>query len=165
MTLRWWIGKIGQAVRYLTAEVRADERRDLAAWLTPAQLRLFDAMHRADQRHGLDVVEALRSAGHAEEDLVLAGLFHDAGKGRSTRLPHRVAWSLGERYGAWVWTVATRLPGFAGGLQRMRDHSERSAALAMRAGCSPLVADLIRYQSAPRDPALGEALRAADEAN
>ena len=165
MTLRWWAGKIGQAIRYLTASVRDDERRDLAAWLTPAQLRLFDSMHRADQRHGLDVVEALRRAGHDEDDLVLAGLFHDAGKGRSTQLSHRVAWSLGERYGAWVWTVAGRLPGFAAGLRRMRDHSEQSAALALKAGCSPLAADLIRYQSAPRDPALGEALRAADEAN
>jgi hypothetical protein len=161
----WWTGKVGQAVRYLTAGVADDERRELAVWLTPAQLRLFDSMHRVDQRHGLDVVNSLRRAGHAEDDLVLAGLFHDAGKGRATGLPHRVAWSLGERYGPRVWIVTSRLPGFDAGLERMREHSERSAQLALRAGCSSLTADLIRYQAAPRHPALGEALRIADEAN
>ena len=161
----WWTGKIRQAARYVTARVTEAERRDLAEWLTPAQLRLFDSMHRADQRHGLDVADGLRRAGHDEAELVLAGLFHDAAKGQSTRLPHRVMWSLGERYGAWVWTVARRIPGFADGLQRMREHSERSAELALRAGCSPLTAELIRYQSEPRDPVLGHALRVADEAN
>ena len=41
------------------------EREALAGWLTPAQLALFDGMHRADQRHGLDVVASLRADGHA----------------------------------------------------------------------------------------------------
>ena len=161
----WWTGKIRQAIRYLTARVADDERRELGAWLTPAQMRLFESMHPVDQRHGVDVVNSLRQAGHTEDDLVLAGLFHDAGKGRSTGLRHRVAWSLGERYGAWVWTVTSRLPGFARGLQRMREHSERSAQLALRAGCSPLTAELIRDQAVPRHPALGDALRVADDSN
>jgi hypothetical protein len=149
----------------MTAKVSDDERDELARRLTRAQMRLFESMHRVDQRHGLDVVDALRRAGHDEEDLVLAGLFHDAGKGRSTGLLHRVAWSLGERYGPWVWTLAARLPGFATGLARMRDHASLSAELALRAGCSRLTAELIRYQARPRDATLGEALRLADEAN
>ena len=34
-----------------------------------------------------------------DPELLQAALFHDCSKGPQTRLPHRVAWSLGERYG------------------------------------------------------------------
>ena len=53
----------------------------LASWTTPAQRRLFDTMHVADQRHGLDVVASLRAEGVKDRDVLLAGLLHDVGKG------------------------------------------------------------------------------------
>ncbi len=137
----------------------------MAAWLTTAQLALFDRMHPADQRHGLDVVASLRAGGHDDPELLLAGLFHDAAKGRGTGLWPRVAWSLGERYGRWVWTLTSRLPGFASPLERLRSHAEASAALALAAGCTEATAELIRHQAAPLDPVRGRALRLADEAN
>ena len=140
------------------------ERAELAAWLTPAQLGLFDAMPAADRRHGLDVVATLRSSGAADPDLLLAGLLHDAGKGPTVGLWHRVAWSLGERYGSWVWRLVRPLPGFATALDRMRGHAERSADLAREAGCSPRTVELIRHQAAPEDGD-GAVLRLADEAN
>ena len=60
-------------------DVDLTDREALAGWLTPAQLALFEGMHRADQRHGLDVMASLRGDGHAADtDLLLAGLFHDA---------------------------------------------------------------------------------------
>lgn len=139
------------------------ERATVATWLTPAQLALFDTMHRADQRHGLDVVADLRAEGHADPELLLAGLFHDASKGPGVGALHRVAWALGERYGSGVHRLAARLPGFGTALERIREHPERSAELALTAGCSPRTADLIRHQAAPNDPAAGEALRLADE--
>lgn len=142
------------------------ELRELARWLTPAQRALFASMHPADRRHGLDVVAALRGAGHAEPELLLAGLFHDAAKGPSVRLWHRVAWSLGERFGAWIWRAAAMLlPGGRHALERIRDHAERSADLALAAGCPGETAELIRHQAAPRDADLGRALRLADEAS
>jgi hypothetical protein len=147
----------------MTGSVSERERAELVSWLTSPQLALFDSMHRVDQRHGLDVMRSLRAAGHNEPELLLAGLFHDAGKGRATRLHHRVAWSLGERYGPWIWGAASALPGMADGLQRMRTHDERSAQLALEAGCPPLTAALIRQQAQPGR--LGDALRLADEAN
>ena len=124
-------------------------------------------MHRADQRHGLDVVARLRSEGYDDEELLLAGLLHDCSKGPTTGLLHRVAWSLGERYGEGVIEVAARLPGFAPAFERLRHHAEDSAALARAAGCSERTADLIRYQSAPRpaDGDAGLALQRADEAS
>ncbi len=162
--ISWWAGKVRQAFRYFAA-VSRDERAALDASLTPEQLALFDSMHPADQRHGLDVLRSLRDSGRHEVDLLLAGLFHDAGKGRQVGFLHRVVWALGERHGAWIWSLARRLPGFTDALDRMADHAERSAELALRAGCSPLTADLIRHQAAPSDDRLGEALRLADEAN
>lgn len=161
----WWAGKTRQFLRHVAGRVTQREIEGLRTWLTPAQLRLFEQMHRADQRHGLDVVTALRAAGHAERDLLLAGLLHDSGKGRGVGLWHRVAWSLAERYGSGVRRAAERLPGFARAFATLERHPERSAELALAAGCSERAAELIRHQSQPTDPLLGEALRLADEAS
>ncbi len=141
------------------------ERAALAELLTPAQLVLFDAMPVADRRHGLDVVAALRAAGVDDGDVHLAGLFHDAGKGRSIRLWHRVAWSLGELLGPWVHAMAARLPGGGDAMARLRDHAERSAELAAAVGCPPRSVALIRGDAGSSGDAALAALRAADEAS
>ncbi len=159
----WWAGKTRQFVRHVTGRVSPRERAELESWLTPAQLRLFASMHRADQRHGLDVVRALERAGHDDRDVLLAGLLHDCGKGSSVWLWHRVGWSLGERYSKRVLEVAGRLPGFARAFRQIERHADRSAELALAAGCSARAAELIRHQSQPVGDALGEALRLADE--
>jgi hypothetical protein len=144
--------------------VTPGERAALAAWIPPAQLELFDAMHVADRRHGLDVVASLRAEGVTEADLLVAGLLHDAGKGDTGVWP-RVAYTLGSRYGDWVTGVTSVLPGFPPALERLRTHAETSAAMAEAAGCSPRTVELIRNQDAPLDPEFGELLRLADEAN
>jgi hypothetical protein len=162
---RWWAGKLRQTWRHFRGRVTASERAQLASWLTPGQLDLFDRMHRADQRHGLDVVASLRAAGHTDLELLLAGLIHDSGKGPSVKLWHRVAWSLGERYGQRLHRVAERLPGFREPLERIRVHADRSAELALAAGCSPVTAALIRHQAGPVDGPHGDALLLADEQN
>ena len=140
------------------------ERAELASWLSPAQLALFDAMSTGDQRHGLDVVADLRRSGATDQELLVAGLLHDCGKGKRVRVVHRVAWSLGQRYGAWIWRSSSHLPTFKTGLARLRDHSMRSAELAEKAGCTARTIELIRNQEAPTDDA-GRLLLAADEAN
>lgn len=160
----WWAGKVRQFRSHLRARVGADERAGLAGWLTPEQLALFDAMHVADRRHGLDVVATLRSEGVADGDLLLAGLLHDVGKGQTGVWP-RVAHSLGQAYGTWVWRIAGWLPGMSAAIERLRAHSETSAALAAAAGCSPRTVELIRHQDAPVDSEAGRLLQLADEAN
>jgi hypothetical protein len=144
--------------------VAPGERAALAAWTSPAQLALFDSMHVADRRHGLDVVASLRAEGAGDPDVLIAGLLHDAGKGRTGVWP-RVAFTLGNRYGTWVWHVAGIVPGFRPALERLRTHAETSAVLAAAAGCSRRTVELIRHQEAPDDPEFGELLRLADEAN
>lgn len=160
----WWAARTRQAWRHLGGRVTPGERAELEAWLNGPQLRLFDSMHRADQRHGLDVVAILRADGHDDPELLQAALLHDGSKGRSVRLPHRVAWSLGERYGERVLDVLGRLPGFAMAFERLRHHADDSARLALAAGCSERTAELIRHQSEPLDPDVGRALQLADEA-
>ncbi len=118
----------------------------------------------ADRRHGLDVVRCLREDGSTDTDLLVAGLLHDCGKDSRVRLVHRVAWSLGERYGTWIWRVSGHLPTFRTGLGSLRDHARRSAEMAAGAGCTARTIELIRNQEAPTDDA-GRLLLAADEAN
>ena len=140
------------------------ERSELASWVGPTQLALFESMHVADRRHGLDVVASLRAAGVESRDALLAGLLHDAGKSRIGVWP-RVAYALGDHYGAWIWRAAGLLPGFGSDLDRLGNHAETSAQLAAAAGCPARTVELIRHQESARDPEFGELLRIADEAN
>ena len=77
----------------------------------------------------------------------------------------RVAYVLGQQYGASIPSLAGRLPGFGAALERLRTHAETSAGLAAGVGCSARTVELIRWQDDPRDPEFGEPLRLADEAN
>ena len=160
----WWATKVRRVQSHLTATVSPAEWAGLAGWLTPAQLDVFDGMLVADRRHGLDVVAAMRAAGIDSAEALLAGLLHDAGKGRTGIAP-RVVHSLGQAYGAWIPRLAGRWPGMTAALERLEHHPETSARLAEGAGCSKRTVELIRWQEAPRDPEFGEPLRLADEAS
>jgi hypothetical protein len=144
--------------------VRPGERQALAAWLRPPELELFDSMHVADRRHGLDVVAVLRRSGVTDRDVLVAGLLHDCAKGDTGAGP-RIAWSLGEVLGPGVVRVARLVPGWSPALDRLRDHAEASAVLVARAGLPAWAADLVRYQSEPRDAHYGVLLHFADEAS
>ena len=160
----WWASKVRQFRTHLRASVAARERAALAAWTTPAQLALFDRMHVADRRHGLDVVASLRADGVTDPDLLLAGLLHDAGKGQTGLWP-RIAYSLGQRYGPGSGGSPPSLPGFGPALARLRTHPETSAGWPPRPGARPAPSRSIRDQDDPTDPEFGELLRLADEAN
>ena len=163
-SVAWWAAKVRQTKRHLLARVSAPERDALTNWLTPAQLAVFDAMHIADRRHGLDVAAALRAGGMRDTEVVLAGLLHDAGKGDTGLVP-RVVYSLGTARMTWVERIVGWLPGMRSALERLRTHQETSARIAEAAGCSPRTVELIRWQDDPRDPDAGERLRLADEAS
>jgi len=163
-TASWWASRFRQFRSHLRARVAPHERAALATWITPAQLALFDSMHVADRRHGLDVMASLREDGVSEPDVLLAGLLHDAGKGNTGVWP-RVAYALASLYGSWILRLARLLPGFAAALERLRTHADTSADLAARAGCPARTVALIRFQDAPIDPEFGELLRLADDAN
>jgi hypothetical protein len=163
-SVSWWVTKVRQTKRHVLARVPARERDAVAAWLRPAQLAVFDGMHVADRRHGLDVVGALRAAGEADPEVLLAGLLHDAGKRDAGMIP-RIVHALGQAGMGWVATLVGWWPGMRPTLRRLRDHAELSARMAEDAGCSARTVELIRWQDDPRDPEAGERLRLADEAN
>jgi hypothetical protein len=161
--MRWWVSKARQTWRHLRARVSRREREAIVPWTTPAELELFDRMHVADRRHGLDVVRTLRDQGVTDRDVLVAGLLHDCGKGPTGLVP-RIVWSLGERFGPGVPWIVSWLPGMRVPLMRLRDHATLSAQLARRARCSDVTIELIEYQDSPRD-AVGRLLKLADEAN
>jgi len=163
-SIGWWAGKVRQTRRHLSARVSPREREDVTTWLRPAELAIFDGMHIADRRHGLDVVATLRADGVTDPEVLVAGLLHDAGKGDTSILP-RVIYSLSAAYGDWICRTVSWLPGMATSIARLRAHAETSAQMAAAAGCSARTVELIRWQDAPRDPEAGERLRLADEAN
>lgn len=163
-SLGWWLTKVRQTKRHLLARVPARERDSVAAWLSPAQMAVFDGMHAADRRHGLDVVAALRAAGESDPEVLLAGLLHDAGKGDAGMIP-RIVHALGQVGMRWVPMLVGWWPGMSATLSRLRDHAELSARMAEAAGCSLRTVELIRWQDDPRDPEAGERLRLADDAN
>ena len=160
----WWGSKVRQFRAHVRAALDPAERSELETWLTRPQLDLFDGMHVADRRHGLDVAATLREEGVTDPEVLLAGLLHDAGKGRTGVWP-RVVYALGQAYGSWVWRLAGVVPPVRGALERLRDHADASASLARAAGCSPRTVELIRHQDAPVDPDAGRLLKLADEAN
>ena len=160
----WWASKVRQFRAHVRARVAVGERAGLATWLSEPQLALFDTMHVADRRHGLDVVATLRADGVTDTDLLVAGLLHDAGKDQTGLWP-RVVYSLGQAYESWIWRAAGIVPGVRADLARLRDHAETSAGLAAAARCSPRTVELIRHQDDPHDAEFGELLRLADEAN
>jgi hypothetical protein len=163
-SVSWWANKVRQFRSHVRARVSAAERSALSGWLTAPEVEVFDSMHVADQRHGLDVVSTLLGDGVSDRDVLVAGLLHDAGKGDTGVLP-RVAFSLGQRYGRWAWRAAGIVPGWGAAIGRLERHAATSASLAEAAGCSPRTVALIRFQDEPRDPEFGELLRLADEAN
>jgi hypothetical protein len=161
----WWSGKLRQARRHLGARVQPAERASLATWLSPDQLRLFDGMHAADRRHGLDVVAWLRADGIADREALLAGLLHDAGKG-DAGFVSRVLFSLSQAYGRGISRAGSMVPPLATSLACLEAHADLSATLAAAAGCSPRTVELIRHQDDP-EPAdlVARRLHLADDAS
>lgn len=147
---RQFFRAIMAARRPLTTDELALARRHLpaTAW------SLFDAMPRADQRHGLRVLAALQAIGETEPALLQAALLHDCAKRVGVRLWQRVARVLLKAF--WP-TYLARLAvapepdreSWLHGLWLLLHHDIIGAEMAAAAGCDPLVATLIRHHEAP----------------
>jgi hypothetical protein len=170
------IYRVQQFLRAANSWVRPDCRDlDVAReYLPPGALDLFATMPRYDRRHALDVLGTLRREGYAEPDLLTAALLHDAGKTARDRGPlrlwHRVMVVLlralsprrlealaRDEPGSW------RQPFFV-----QQNHAAIGAELALRAGCSPATAELIRQHEDPitaTDDPLLAALKRVDSRN
>jgi putative nucleotidyltransferase with HDIG domain len=92
----------------------------------------------ADDRHATETARILRQLG-ADEELVVAGILHDAAKPANTLLWHRVAGVLLE----FTPRVRARLASGDSTLARYLDHARRGAELARADGASERVVGLI----------------------
>jgi putative nucleotidyltransferase with HDIG domain len=108
----------------------------------------FVVAREGDARHAERTAAVLRELG-ADEELILAGLLHDRGKPRDTRLWHRIAGVLLARL---VPRVRGRLSRGESTFARYLDHARRGAAQARIEGRSERVVRLIaRHHEPPRD--------------
>lgn len=154
-----------QLVAALRPRIEPRERAEARALLGERLFPLFLSMSVRDQRHCLDVCQALQARGCDDRELLAAALLHDVGKGRlagsPVRLWHRVAYVV-------LAAVAPSLLGRwagEGGLAVLHRHPERGACLAAAAGAAPAVVELIRRHEegeGAADPRL-RLLRAADD--
>ena len=92
----------------------------------------------ADDRHATETARILRQLG-ADEELVVAGLLHDAAKPVNTLLWHRIAGVLLE----FTPRVRVRLASGDSTFARYLDHARRGAELAREDGASERVVRLI----------------------
>jgi putative nucleotidyltransferase with HDIG domain len=100
----------------------------------------------ADDRHGSETARILRRLG-ADEELVVAGLLHDAAKPVNTLLWHRVAGVLLEAFAP---RVKARLASGSSTFAQYLDHARRGAELARDEGASERVVRLIaRHHQRP----------------
>ncbi len=176
--------RVSQFFRALVAWAPKRELGLISEYLTPPQAELFQRMPRSDQRHGLDVFQALRRKQHLDHDLLSAALLHDVGKsggvlslskGGRLRLWHRVLIVLIRAVRA---PLLDRLA-----LDELRSwrypffvhqhHPELGAELAQAVCCSPVTVELIRRHQQPsassplrtRQDELLAALQEADGVN
>lgn len=143
--------RIRQFLRAVRAQRASAEELDRVQMiLNSDQMAVFRCLPPYDQRHSLEVLEALRAAGHDEPALLAAALLHDAAKTRM-RLHHRALvvlvrtlapglaerWSQGDGTG---WTAPFVIAAH---------HAEWGAEMAARAGSDPLTVSIIRRHHAP----------------
>lgn len=159
--------RVGQFVGHLTARVDPAEEAGARGLLPEAAWSLFASMPTADRRHALDVAARLRAAGETDPDLLAAAMLHDSAKGHRMRLWHRVAGVLlGAAAPRALASLASPDEGsWRHGFYLYLHHPALSAEAALRAGCSPRTADLIRGSTGASDGLLLAALRRADEAS
>jgi len=150
----------------ISPRIENSERAEAADLLGDRLWLLFESMSERDQRHSLDVLRLLKQRDSHDDELLMAALLHDAGKGRlagvRVRLWHRVAYVL---LSAAAPAALNRLANSRGGLGALHHHAERGAVVAEALGATAAVVELIRRHEErdPPDERL-RLLRAADDA-
>lgn len=164
----WW-GRVSyrllQFVHGLSASVNEREMQRARVILPHEAWLLFQRMPRDAQRHSLNVLAALRAAGHTDLDLAAAALLHDVGKTAAAAAGHPLTlWWRGPLVllealaPAWLRRCAAATPtaGWRYVLYVHQEHPAIGATWAEAAGCSPRTCWLIAHHQERNPPAPGE---------
>jgi putative nucleotidyltransferase with HDIG domain len=115
-------------------------------------IRLFRSMSGRDQVHSIRTAELVAQRAPDDEEMIVAALLHDAGKGRQT-LWQRAIYVLALGVApSWLHSFARPGRDTLGALYRSLRHPILGAELAAAAGCSERVCSLIaRHHSIDHD--------------
>ena len=157
--------RLGQLRRALRPEVTETERTAARNALGERLYPLFASMQPADQRHCLDVFEALLSTGQTDAGLLAAALLHDCGKGSIAGarigLRHRIGYVMLAPAPPLLAAACRLSPGLAA----LRDHGPRTIALVREYGAPASVVELVEQAEGLRPlDERGRALKRADDA-
>ncbi|MYD65279.1 MAG: HD domain-containing protein [Chloroflexi bacterium] len=121
------------------------ERQTVEALLGPEELRCFRALQGREQRHAVDVLRHLEGHGSPSDDLLVAALLHNVGKGR-VRLHERVAYTLLTMFTPRLLArvAAPDGRGFRRAMAAQRDHPAIGAEALAAIGVRPRVVELVR---------------------
>lgn len=125
---------------------------DVDGLLSPEQLELFFQLPVSDQNHSYRVYQCLIESGENNRELLQAALLHDLGKVKFPLKPleRAVAVLLMGLLPALADRLAAGEPkGIRKPLVVYHNHPDWGAALAEKAGCSPLTVWLIRNHESP----------------
>jgi len=162
--LRYRVGQFWQMLR--ARPLSTGVETEVAAVLTPVQMKLFRRFSWSDQWHSYNVMKTLQRAGHTQPDLLLAALLHDVGKTRvplsiwerslivlaKKLLPRQTAvWGQGEPVG-WKRPFVVKV-----------QHPRWSAEMVKQTDCSALALALIRRHQEPLPADSGKKLMCEEE--
>ncbi len=142
-----------------------EEARSVEAVLGAEELRCFRALQGREQRHAVDVMQHLRTHGSPSDDLLVAALLHNVGKG-PLHLYERVAYTLLAMFTPRLLHRIARPDGrgFRLAMAAQRDHPARGAEALAAIGVRPRVLELVRghHDASPGGDAELAALIEAD---
>jgi len=139
--------RVGQVIRGLRPRLTESDRAEVARWLTPEQMALWERQSPRDQAHALRVLRTLQAWGWTDASLMRAALLHDVGKVEgSPSLIHRSLWVLARKMSsrrAKSWLVRPR--GWRRPFWVLAEHPRLGARLARSVGVDDSAIWLIEH--------------------
>jgi hypothetical protein len=151
-----------QVLHALRPRIDSTELAQACVLLNEGEARIFFSMQPRDQRHALEVAQRLRDAGATNQDLLVAALLHDCGKG-AVPVWLRIAWvAMPGLVRAIAKEGTTGLPAAA---YRLINHPALGGRRAEAAGSSPTTVRLVEGHPTADEAPLAAQLRTADDAS